>query len=88
MTRANTLGIHTTNRRTLFQWTADGKLQEVVVNVSEEKPEPKKPGKFGIWSKNIPDGKSILSGLSGALSVKSGNTEVAFSEQDYPCGQD
>jgi hypothetical protein len=40
-------------------------------------------------SKNIPDGKSLLSGKSGksAKSIASGNTEVAFSEQNYPVGE-
>jgi hypothetical protein len=38
-----------------------------------------------MLSKNVPDAKSLLSGKSGK-SVKSGFTEVAFSEQDYPVG--
>jgi len=92
MTRAKTLGIHMQSKRTLFQWTADGQLQEVEVKVEdiETAPEPRTPSAFGKLSKNIPDGKSLLSGKSGksAKSIASGNTEVAFSEQNYPVGED
>jgi len=83
------MGIHMQSKRTMFQWTADGKLQEIVVQAEDFEPEPeikKEPSAFGKLSRNLPDGKSMLSGKSGksAKSVASGNTEVAFSEQNYP----
>jgi len=76
----------------MFQWTADGKLQEIVIKAEDIEPEietKKDVSAFGRLSKNIPDGKSILSGKSGfsAKSIASGNTEVAFSEQNYPVGE-
>ena len=43
--------------------------------------------KLLIRHKQFADKVTILS-ISGALSVKSGNTEVAFSEQDYPLGNE
>jgi len=77
----------------MFQWTAEGKLQEVIVQSEEIQPDiessKKEPSAFGRLSRNLPTAQSMLSGKSGksAKSIASGNTEVAFSEQNYPVGE-
>lgn len=51
--RSKTMGIRIADKRTMFQWTADGKLQEVKVNqlpepeAQSEKETTKAPSKFG-----------------------------------------
>jgi hypothetical protein len=79
MGRAQTMGVRITDKKTILQWTADGKLQEVkVTKLPDEEPVPtetKGESKFGSFQNSKIGGgpKSFHSGFSTAT------TEVAFS---------
>lgn len=82
MSRSKTMGLRVQDKKTIFQWSADGKLQEVKVTVlpDEQKSESKPKSKFGSMQTTVIGGgpKSARSGFSTAT------TEVAFSNYDYP----
>lgn len=89
--RSRTMGLRVKDKKTIFQWGVDGKLQEVKItpladddNTNTEKDTAQKKSKFGsLQNSNIGGGpKSVRSGFSTAT------TEVAFSNYEYPKADD